>query len=119
LQRLYYFKEAVDKMPKVKGDALGKYTQRRHGGFKIDIFMVNLDNWGNLFAMRTGPVTYSRKMAKRWVEMRYRSEKGYLYKLDEKDRIIPQTRSNFKTEEEFFEFLGWDWIPPKDREGLR
>lgn len=109
------FKEAIDKLQKVKGSALGKYTQRIFRGVKLDIFMVNADNWGNQFATRTGSENFSKYLAKRWVGLGFKSKEGYLYQFNSIKKSFYGAKYKFYTEKEFFDFLCLDYVEPEKR----
>lgn len=96
-------------MPKIKGKATGKYTQRLYKHYKVDIFIANENNWGLIFAIRTGSADYSYKiLASTWKKLGYESKGGILYK-DGKPTYI-------REEKELFDLLGIKCIPPKYRE---
>lgn len=100
------FKEAV-------GDVrTGKMAKGRtkQGDIQEDLFMCNLDNWGNQFLIRTGSTDFTRAVAKRWSQMGWRSAGGYL----EKYNGTPGPR--FLEEEELFAFLRMRTPPPNQRE---
>ena len=57
------FCSIINSWTKVKGEPTGKYTQRiLPEGIKLDIFIANPDNWGLIFAGRTGSATFSHKV---------------------------------------------------------
>lgn len=71
----------MERWPKVRGNiAIGKYTQRiLPEGIKLDLFMVNPDNWGLILAIRTGSANYSHHiLACGWVRNGYKSAEGML-----------------------------------------
>src|SRR3989304_1550303 len=50
------FVAQVKQWPKVRGEPTGKYTQRNlPEGIKLDLFMAEERNWGNILLIRTGP----------------------------------------------------------------
>jgi len=84
----------VNQWEKVKGELPCKYTQRiLPEGIKLDLFFAVRENWGLIYAIRTGSADFSHKiLATEWVKKGYNSEGGYLrYKgkqiavLEEKD----------------------------------
>jgi DNA polymerase (family 10) len=99
----------VNNLTKVRGEPTGKYTQRMlPEGIAIDIFMCNAENWGTIFAMRTGSAKYSHYvLASTWVKMGYHSSGGLLYKDDE---IL-----SFREELDLFNFLGLKYVDPEFR----
>lgn len=102
----------VNQWEKVKGDmeyGKTKYTQRiLPSGIKLDLFFAQEDNWGSIFAIRTGSADYSYKvLASTWVSMGYKSEGGYLFK-DGK-------RYEMREEKDLFELLGLRYVAPEKR----
>lgn len=71
----------VNKWEKVKGDLPCKYTQRiLPEGIKMDLFFAEPENWGLIFAIRTGSAEYSHKvLATGWVKKGYQARDGYLW----------------------------------------
>jgi DNA polymerase/3'-5' exonuclease PolX len=104
------FKEIVDGWERVKGDATGRYAQRMlPEAIKIDIFMAQEDNWGNIFLQRTGNWRFSKWMlGTKARNMGYRQREGYLWKDGVK---VPCYE-----EEQIFKLFGMDFISPEDRE---
>ena len=122
-------KSVVDKWIKVKGEVTGRYTQRliEGGKVKLDIFMANEDNWGNIFLIRTGNWVFSRwMMGIKAREMGYKHAGGYLWEPVESD-VLWRKENAAKTtpngvkcicreEKDVFELLDVDWIEPEDRD---
>lgn len=71
----------VNKWEKVKGDLPCKYTQRiLPSGIKLDLFFATKENWGLIYAIRTGSADYSHKvLATAWVKAGYTSVDGMLF----------------------------------------
>ncbi|MFA7256928.1 MAG: hypothetical protein WC047_05080 [Kiritimatiellales bacterium] len=99
----------VNRWPAVKGKPTGKYTQRiLPEGIKLDLFMADYDNWGLIFAMRTGSAAYSHKvLATGWFRAGYHSTDGHLVKDGHK---IP-----VREERELFNLIGIPWVEPWER----
>lgn len=102
----------VNKWKKVKGElefGKTKYTQRiLPEGIKLDLFIANEENWGLIFAMRTGPAEYSHKvLANGWVRQGFKSQDGYLYRNGEKYEV--------REEEDLFKLIGIPYVNPEDR----
>lgn len=91
---------------KVKGELPFKYTQRiLPEGIKLDLFFAEPDNWGNIFAMRTGSKDYSHiELASRCSSMGFKSEGGYLFRDVERIAI--------REEEDLFKLLGIPFVEP-------
>lgn len=103
------FVKVIMALEKVKGDPDGKYTQRiLPGGAVADIFMASDDNWGYIYAIRTGSAGFSKKvLAGGWVRAGYTGMEGH---LTYKGRIIP-----VKEEEDLFRLIGVPFVHPIDR----
>ncbi len=103
----------VNKWEKVKGEMeYGKtgYTQRiLPSGIKLDLFFAKEDNWGNIFAIRTGSFEYSKLLAGTWVSLGYKGDGGYLYKGRVGEKI------GFREEKDLFEFLNLRYVEPEER----
>jgi len=99
----------INKLEKVRGELPCKATQRiLPSGIKLDIFFANEDNWGQIFALRTGSAEYSHLViAKGWVREGFKSEGGYLFREGEKYEV--------REEEDLFKLIGVRYIPPEDR----
>lgn len=97
---------------KVKGELIYekcKYTQRvLPGGIKLDLFFAVRDNWGLIYAIRTGSADYSHKvLANRWVAAGFNSVDGFLWKRGEKYEV--------REEEDLFKMIGLQYVLPKHR----
>lgn len=109
--------EAVNQWQKMKGDAWGKYTQRLVKGenengpwcIKLDIFTANKDNWGLIFAIRTGSADYSHKvLANGWTRKGCHGVKGMLQGPNGKPIHIYE-------EQDLFDLIGIPYAEPIDR----
>jgi len=108
--KLYDLYEAVNSWQKVKGKVGGKYTQRiLPEGIKLDIFMCQESNWGNIYAVRTGSAEFSHQiLARGWVKAGYRSDGGFLYKGDERICV--------REEKDLFDLICVQYVEPEFRE---
>jgi DNA polymerase/3'-5' exonuclease PolX len=108
-ERLASFASVVNQWEKVKGDPQGKYTQRiLPSGIKLDLFMATPENWGLIFAIRTGSANFSSHvLATGWVKAGYHSVDGYLTRNGQR---IP-----VREEEELFDLIGIPWVEPSRR----
>ena len=106
------FVAIVNRWEKVKGEPEGRYTQRiLPEGIKLDLFMANKDNWGNIFLIRTGNWVFSRfMMGIRAKQVGLIHREGYLWSqgYDEKYPCYE--------EEDVFHYLCMDYVKPEDRE---
>lgn len=102
----------VNKWQKVKGNleyGKTKYTQRiLPSGIKLDLFFATKENWGSIFAIRTGSAEYSHKvLARGWVRHGFKSEGGYLFRYGKKYEV-PE-------EEALFKLAGVPFVEPERR----
>jgi DNA polymerase/3'-5' exonuclease PolX len=106
------FIDAVNKWPKVKGKPAGKYTQRwPPGGITLDLFMANTDNWGLIYAVRTGSADFSHQvLAVQWVKRGYKSVDGRLTRVRD-GQVIP-----IREEADLFALLRIPYVEPWARE---
>lgn len=102
----------VNQWEKVRGEmeyGKTKYTQRiLPSGIALDLFFADENNWGYIFALRTGSADYSYKvLASTWVSMGYKSDGGYLYKDGKRFEI--------REEKDLFDLLNLRYVEPEKR----
>jgi DNA polymerase/3'-5' exonuclease PolX len=99
----------VNQWEKVKGELPCKYTQRiLPEGIKLDLFFAKRDNWGLIFAIRTGSADFSHKvLATEWVKRGYKSEGGYLTADGKQVRVLE--------EKDLFTRIGVSYLEPELR----
>jgi len=99
----------VNKWEKVKGELPCRYTQRvLPSGIKLDLFFAEKENWGLVYALRTGSADYSHKvLANGWVRQGFKSEGGYLFRDGERYEV--------KEEKDLFKLIGVRYIEPENR----
>lgn len=99
----------VNQWKKVKGELPCKYTQRMlPEGIKLDLFFATPENWGLIFAIRTGSANFSHKvLATEWVKQGFHSKGGILTK--------GRTEYPITEEIELFKLLGIYWTDPEKR----
>lgn len=102
----------VNRWEKVRGDleyGKSRYTQRvLPGGIKLDLFFADENNWGYIYAMRTGSAEYSHQvLAKSWVRVGYKGTDGYL--------VRNGSKCVAREEEDFFRMIGVTYISPEER----
>lgn len=96
----------------LKGNIHGNHI-RFHApeGLTIELWFCNFDNWGNILAVRTGDAEFSHKvLATQWVRKGYHSKDGYLRSAK------TGQKAHLYEEEDLFDLIGLDWIPPEDRD---
>jgi len=75
----------------------------------LDIFLVEADNWGIQYLIRTGSADFSKRVV---TALRYQKNlpvyDGFVH--DAAGQIVPTP-----TEESVFDLLGWKFIEPKER----
>lgn len=93
----------------VKGKpATGRYIQfLTRTGVKVDLFTATLDNWGYIFAIRTGSAEFSQSLAWRWKKMGYEGQDGMLTRFG---KPLP-----LKEERDLFNLLQLPFVAPSDR----
>jgi len=100
----------VGQWRKVRGSVSnGRYMQRLlPDGIALDLFTATADNWGLIYAIRTGSAEYShRVLATGWVRNGYKSVDGILTR----DGILVSTPE----ETDLFRLAGVTWIEPELR----
>ncbi len=103
------FIRAINQWQKVKGEPIGKYTQRiLPEGIKLDVFMAAEDNFGYILMLRTGSSEWNQRV------MLFRL-KGNGYKMSEghihwKGAIVP-----IRDEAEMFSRMGVYYVEPQNR----
>ena len=99
----------VSAWPKVRGELPCKYTQRTlPDGIALDLFFATAENWGLIYAIRTGSADYShRVLACGWVRNGYKSAGGMLAR----DGVAVPVME----ERDLFRLARVKWIPPEDR----
>jgi DNA polymerase/3'-5' exonuclease PolX len=99
----------VNQWPKVRGELPCKYTQRTlPDGIALDLFFATRENWGLIFAIRTGSADYShRVLACGWVRAGYKSADGMLTR-DGVTVAAPEER-------DLFRLAGVPWVEPEAR----
>lgn len=103
------FCAVVNQWQKIKGEPTGRYTQRQLPGIRLDLFLATADNWGLIYAIRTGSAAWVRtRLAARWVARGYTSIAGILYRDGE--------AFDSPEEEDVFRRLNMEYIAPQLRE---
>ncbi|MCF8272975.1 MAG: hypothetical protein K9I95_04005 [Flavobacteriaceae bacterium] len=99
----------VKEWPKVRGELPCKYTQRiLPEGIALDLFFADKENWGLIYAMRTGSADYSHQvLGNAWVREGYRSVEGYLCS-NGKRIAVPE-------EEDLFKLICVNYVEPEKR----
>ena len=109
VRKIVELKNWLDKFYRIKGNIMGKYTQRKlPEGINLDLFFADEYNWGCIFLIRTGPWEFSKRMMGTVTrEKGFVQNDGYLWKNGE---IIPVQEEN-----NWFELMGLTWISPENR----
>jgi DNA polymerase/3'-5' exonuclease PolX len=104
---LRQYVEIVNSWYKVIGKAYAKYTRRKlENGIYLDLFHASPQNWGLIFAIRTGSAKFSQYvLANGWVKKGYHSSGGILIDLDGRAKFIYE-------EEDLFKLIGIPYIEP-------
>jgi len=108
------FIHAVNAWNKVKGDPIGRYTQReipddeRVCAIKLDLFMCVPDNFGLMLAIRTGPADYSHHVIAEGAHKVGMKIQGGM--LTQNGELVP-----VPDEETLYKHLRIPYLPPGDR----
>ncbi len=100
----------VEQWPRVRGVLPCKYTQRMlPDGIALDLFFATAENWGLIYAIRTGSADYShRVLAHGWSVRGFKSVDGVLHNSAGRPVATPE-------EEDLFRIAGVAWVPPEKR----
>jgi len=111
----------------LKGKPGGRYMQiTLPQGINLDLFMPQPSDYFRQYAIRTGSADYSaRVIAAGWVKKGWVGTEQGLRRADECRRIAenkyiciaenPTLPQIWESEQEFFEFIGVEWITPEKR----
>lgn len=79
------------------------------GGFRHEVFRAEIDNWGPILAIRTGPAELSRRLVTQLARSgRLKQEDGFV-------RYVGGDRIAVKTEEAYFALCQELWTDPEMR----
>lgn len=105
----------INEWPKLVGqlDLDSRYTQRLHpSGIKLDIFIAREENWGLIYAIRTGSADYSHLvLASTWSKRGFKSVNGQLRHKDDLHTPII-----LREEKDLFDLLAIPMPFPHQRE---
>lgn len=127
-QKLFDFVHLVNSWRHVKGEPTGRLAHRiLPEGIGLDLFMPEPHDFYREYAIRTGSAGYSHLvLAMAWVNKGWHGTPEGLRK--ESDCVQngsgkwictkknPELPPVWKSEEEFFAWLGIPWVPPERRE---
>ena len=110
VKTLFQFCAFIETLRVIKGEPTGKYLNiNLEEGINIDLFMCFPDNWGYIFAIRTGSADFSHLvLANAWVKQGFKGDDGYLTRNGKKIAV--------KEEEDLFKLCKLEFIPPEMRE---
>lgn len=93
----------------LKGDLQsGRYIQLLHPeGIKVDLFTAHANNWGYIYAIRTGSADFSRFLASCWVKRGFKGIDGNLCRDG-----VPVAAPDEQT---FFNLLRLSYVQPEKR----
>lgn len=111
----------------LKGQPTGRYMQiELPEGVNLDLFMPQVSDYFRQYAIRTGSADYSAKViAAGWVKAGWVGTEAGLRRADECRRVADSkwecTANNptlppiWESEQDFFQFIGVEWIAPEKR----
>lgn len=111
------------------GNRLKKFVYGEHAMYPIhiELYITTEADYGRILAIRTGSSAFIHiNLAMRWNKLGWSGTENGLRRKVECDhkstwRIKPEYKNCptlppvFDTEEHFFEFLGIEWVPPRQR----
>jgi len=99
----------VSEWQKVRGELPCKYTQRMlPEGIALDLFFATAENWGLIYAIRTGSAEFSHHvLACGWARNGYKSVGGMLTSNGSPVEV--------REERDLFGLAGVSWVNPEDR----
>jgi DNA polymerase/3'-5' exonuclease PolX len=96
------------RVPKA-GDRYIQVEQVLESPYTLDLFLVHPPaEWGTLFAIRTGPASWSRELVTRIRGRLWRCQDGHV--VDERGQVVPTPE-----EADFFRTALTPWVPPEQR----
>jgi DNA polymerase/3'-5' exonuclease PolX len=82
----------------------------RYGVVAVDLFLATVDNWGAIFAIRTGPDDFSKALVTHIkYKTPYRQRDGVLVRQFSGE-VVP-----VREEKDYFRLAGMPWIEPERR----
>jgi len=111
------FVDTVERWEAVKGSPTGRYTQRvlpNTGGFTVDLFMADRENFGWIFALRTGSDVFNQVVYLRGLRaVNCFAENGYVYDYSDtlNPRLVP-----LPEEEDLFKLIGAEFVHARMRD---
>lgn len=94
-----------------KGKFTGRYVAITYKGVKVDLFIPQRHDFYRQLAIRTGSAEYSKKIAINWVKKGYQGTSDGLVLVAKNSELAPE----WSSERHFFEWLGMDYLEPKNR----
>lgn len=110
----------------VNGSRLKRFKYPE-SGIQIELYVVvNEADWGRILAVRTGSSSFSHNLAVRWSRLGWAGTDDGLrrksecihkstWKIKPEYKLAPTLPPVFDTEEKFFNFIGVEFIEPKQR----
>lgn len=109
----------------VNGSRLKRFKYPE-SGVQIELYITNQSDWGRMLAIRTGSSFFSHHLAVQWNRkgwagcedgLRRKSEciKKSTWKIKPEYKHCPTLPPIFATEEQFFAFIGVDYVHPRAR----
>lgn len=107
--KMFSFMSFIETLRVIKGEPAGKYMKiNLEEGIDIDLFMCFPDNWGYIFAIRTGSADFSHYvLAASWVKQGFKGDDGYLTRDGKKIAVREET--------DLFKLCKLEFVPPELR----
>ena len=97
----------------VKGQMSGRYVKAIYKGYKVDIFLPQEFDYYRILAIRTGSAAYSKRIANAWKDKGYVGTENGLQEVSKRGHMLQSP--TWKSEREFFEWLGMEYLKPINR----
>ena len=97
----------------VKGKFTGRYVQLSYKGYPVDLFMPQSFDFYRILAIRTGSADFAKRIAWAWHEKGYIGTSDGLQEVSSRGHML--NPPSWDSEEQFFEWLGMEWVEPKNR----
>lgn len=109
-KHLVKFCDTINSLRVLKGSPVGKYVKiGLEEGISLDLFMCFEDNWGYIYAIRTGSADFSHLvLAASWVKQGFKGDDGYLTRNGKKIKV--------EEEAELFSLCRLQYVEPELRE---
>lgn len=102
---------------RILGQGESKSSVELHNGVQVDLRVLPIERWGTAQQYFTGSQMHNIRIREIALEKGYSLNEHAFSPVDSSGNIIEDAEKViFRTEEEVYDFLGMQWIPPEIRE---